>query len=338
MSFQRKWLLAIPVVVVLMAMMWIVARPTEESASRSRSADAGITPPATASTPARTVRVTDSEDPEPAANATAILEAPTPARAREPGPSSVLDRVDLSGRASEVLVEPDDNSPLPPGYITPDLVTLPSANLFIGYDIEGTKYLHFENSILNLSLVPLEVHGTLNPRTNVTDVKQRIYAEDGAYVDRPIGSFFYHPDHEHWHIDAIAEYQLWSVDSEGLIGEPVVAARKASYCLCDDAHFSGDPHPESWPDVPVYGRCETVIQGITPGWIDIYDSNTPGQLIDITGLPDGAYALVSRANPDDVVYESDIRNNIAIPLIEISGDQVFLMRSMPKLPPAFFLS
>lgn len=330
MSFQRKWLLAVPAVIVAMAMVWVVARPTEENAGRSRSADADVTPPATASTPAR---VADSEDPEPAANETAILETPTPARVRGAGPSSVLDRVDLSDRASEVLVEPDDNPPLPPSYIAPDLVTLPSANLFIGYDSEGTKLLHFENSILNQSLMPLEVHGTLNPRTNATDVTQRIYSEDGTYIERPIGSFFYHPDHEHWHIDAIAEYQLWSVDSEGLIGEPVVMARKASYCLRDDAHYSGDPHPESWPDSPVFTRCEAVIQGISPGWMDIYAANTPGQDMDITGLPDGAYALVSRVNPDGVLYESDFQNNIAITLIELSGDHVVLVRSTSILPP-----
>jgi hypothetical protein len=222
---------------VLMAIAWIVARPTEENASRSRSADADITPTATAPRTARTVRVADPEALEPAAE-TANPKTPSPVRIQGPGPSSVFDSVDLSDRASTVLVEPDDNPPLPPGHIAPDLVTLPSANPFIGYNIEGRKYLHFENSILNLSLVPLEVHGTPNPRTNITEVKQRIYAEDGTYVDRPIGSFFYHPDHEHWHIDAIAEYQIWSVDSEGLIGEPVVAARKASYCLRDDAHFS----------------------------------------------------------------------------------------------------
>ncbi len=184
----------------------------------------------------------------------------------------------------------------------------------------------------------LEVHGTLNERTDDTEVKQRIYAEDGSYIERLIGSFFYHPEHEHWHIDAIAEYQLWPVDSEGLVGEPVGTGRKASFCLRDDAPFFDDPRPEKWADFPVFGECNASVQGISPGWIDIYDSNTPGQLIDITGLPDGAYALVSRANPDGVVYEPDIRNNIDITLIEISGDQVFLMRSTSKLPPAFFLS
>ena len=67
--------------------------------------------------------------------------------------------------------------------------------------------------------------------------------------------------------------------------------------------------------------------------MDIYAANTPGQDMDITGLPDGAYALVSRVNPGGVLYKSDVQNNIAITLIELSGDPVIFLRSTSNLPP-----
>ena len=334
MAVQRRWLLAIPAVIAAIAIVWIVARPSGKNAGRSLSLTAqSPSPAATAHTPSQSGRAAGAEVPDAPPAETAIAGAPVRAEARQPGVSAVPDSVDLSDWASEALAEPDPPPPLPPGSIPPDLVALPSGNLFIGYDDEGRRFLHFENSILNQSLMPLEVHGTLNPETNVTDVSQLIYSEDGAYIECPIGSFFYHPDHEHWHIQGIAEYQLWSVDSEGLIGEPVVQARKASYCLRDDARYPFDPHSESWPDDPVFAGCDTVIQGISPGWMDIYAADTPGQDIEITGLADGAYALVSQSNPDRVLYESDFTNNIAVTLIELVGDHVTLLGSTSNLPP-----
>jgi len=121
------------------------------------------------------------------------------------------------------------------------------------------------------------------------------------------------------------------VDSDGALGEPVVLARKASYCLRDDAHYPFDPHPESWPENPIYEECETVIQGISPGWMDIYAADTLGQDLDITGLPDGTYALVSWSHPDRVLYESDFQNNTAVTLIDLADDHVTIVKSTSNL-------
>ena len=61
------------------------------------------------------------------------------------------------------------------------------------------------------------MHGRLNPVFGRIDVFQRIYTDDGAFGEQLVGSFFHHPDHEHWHIADIAKYELWSVDSENLL-------------------------------------------------------------------------------------------------------------------------
>jgi hypothetical protein len=44
--------------------------------------------------------------------------------------------------------------------------------------------------------------------------------------------------------------------------------------------------------------------GISPGWGDIYTWDLPGQYLDITNVPDGAYDVVSIANPDCTLLES----------------------------------
>ena len=43
--------------------------------------------------------------------------------------------------------------------------------------------------------------------------------------------------------------------------------------------------------------------GISPGWGDVYSWDTPDQYIEITGVPDGLYDVVSTANPDGGILE-----------------------------------
>jgi subtilase family serine protease len=49
--------------------------------------------------------------------------------------------------------------------------------------------------------------------------------------------------------------------------------------------------------------------------------------VDITGLPDGEYALRSTTDPEDQLRESDEGNNAAMVYIEIEGNQVSIIDS-----------
>jgi hypothetical protein len=69
---------------------------------------------------------------------------------------------------------------------------------------------------------------------------------------------------------------------------------------------------ELYPFRSVYNTCTEKIQGLTPGWIDIYAYYLPGQSIDISHLPNGVYALTSTANPEGNVHEVDYRNNMGV--------------------------
>ncbi len=51
------------------------------------------------------------------------------------------------------------------------------------------------------------------------------------------------------------------------------------------------------------------MQGLSPNWIDVYEFTLPGQYVDITGLPNGVYALITTVDPDDLIRELRDHNN-----------------------------
>jgi phosphohistidine phosphatase SixA len=208
--------------------------------------------------------------------------------------------------------------------LLPDLQTKPLDELAIRTNAStNQKLLRLTNSILNSGLGPLELHGVHNPETDKTIVTQYIYSQDGTIVEHEAGEFIYHPGHNHWHMENLARYELWSITEDGYIDELVGLTDKVSYCLRDSARV----------DVPGavatqgYSKCDQEIQGISVGWVDIYKFNTAGQYVDITGLPDGLYELRSTADPENQIMELDDTNNTARVLIEIQGSQVKIIEN-----------
>ena len=130
-----------------------------------------------------------------------------------------------------------------------------------------------------------------------------------------------HPTHHHWHFDAMAGYAL--VRPGG--GDPIVSTDKVSFCLRDNRRVAG--RPASTPSR--YGDCEDRLdlQGISPGWADVYGNDLDGQVLDIPdGLPGGVYCLRTVADPHGLIVESDETDNAAQLAIRLAGSDV---RSAP---------
>ena len=70
--------------------------------------------------------------------------------------------------------------------------------------------------------------------------------------------------------------------------------------------------------------------GISPGWGDVYSWDTPDQYIEITGVPDGLYDVVSTANPDGGILESSRADDTARTRICLRGNTVKVMDSGAK--------
>ncbi len=53
------------------------------------------------------------------------------------------------------------------------------------------------------------------------------------------------------------------------------------------------------------------VQGLSPGWADVYSNNLDCQYVDITGVAPGTYQLRIELNPERRMIESNYDNNVA---------------------------
>lgn len=188
----------------------------------------------------------------------------------------------------------------------PDLQTLAPYNLILDRD-HGRTLLRFSNTVANRGRGPLEVFPVNNATDGTTDAYQRLYSHDAfgnGYVvaTRFVGKFVFHPEHNHWHFDDFALYQLRNVAPDGSMGSAVLASSgKVTFCITDNTQIDltiEHAAPQT------YTACGVELpQGLSVGWGDTYAYYLAGQSLDITGLPNGIYWLVSLADPDNVLEE-----------------------------------
>jgi Lysyl oxidase len=92
------------------------------------------------------------------------------------------------------------------------------------------------------------------------------------------GCMLRHPDHKHWHFDAMASYSLRRAGSS----RSLVSRDKVSFCLRDNYKVPGQrvvvPRRH-------FGRCSrSSQQGISSGWVDIYKADLSGQRLGECGI------------------------------------------------------
>jgi Lysyl oxidase len=162
------------------------------------------------------------------------------------------------------------------------------------------KLLRFSNAVPNIGVGTLELYGTVQP-DGTTYAYQRVFNDNGSFSDYLAGTFSFagHEDHNHWHFDDFADYNLRSVTADNGVGAIVATSQKVTFCLMDVTRYSG-----SGPSR--YG-CNN--QGISVGWADVYDRDLSGQWIDVTSAPNGTYWLESVVDPSDRLRELDNVNN-----------------------------
>jgi len=179
----------------------------------------------------------------------------------------------------------------------------------------GTRALRFSTASVNYGFGRLQLEGGAIVG-NQQVVKQRIFRTDGTSWTRDCGYFTYHAAHGHIHFDDWTIFRLRQVTPGGGVGNVVKTGAKTSFCILEIV-----PHNNSLPGhntAPSYSSCGQ-IQGLRPGWADVYGSGLSGQFIDLTDVPDGTYWLEGHVDPDDLVVESNESNNYARVMVAIGS-------------------
>ena len=202
--------------------------------------------------------------------------------------------------------------------LLPDVVIEPQFSFVIRIDttpLPGRTLLRLSTATANIGEGRLEIRARSVIDATQREVVQRIYRSDGSYSERLAGTFTHHAEHGHFHFDDWTRFGLREIGPDGEIGAVVAGGAKQSFCLLDLViHDASNP---SFRRPGFYTTCGADVQGITPGWSDLYNFSLPGQWIDVTGLPSGVYWLEAIVDPDDRVLEADETNNSAGRLVAV---------------------
>ena len=212
---------------------------------------------------------------------------------------------------------------------------------------EYPGYMTLSNATPNIGWGPMEIHGSNScycdtvsvPCSTVTcpdgsfpknKLVQTIYHKNNgtitSYDILTNGVMSYHPTHGHIHVDNWAEFTLRKATSNpDATTWPIIAAgTKVSFCLinlgdcttsygyCRDGNYGDVLTQNDIPNSPfgLVSGCG-VDQGIYVGNLDIYSQELPGMSIDLTGVCNGDYYVVSITDPDNNFIESNETNNWA---------------------------
>jgi hypothetical protein len=219
----------------------------------------------------------------------------------------------------------DSSSGAESSLLLPDLVTSVPAEVYVQYSLAGVKELRFSTLVENIGPGPLQIQGELNERETEAAATQVITTEHGNQEARFAGDLELDEAHGHWHLEKFALFELWPYQPGQTTPATLAGGSKITFCLMDQ--FPVEPGPVNAAPEPTFIECNWRMQGISPGWSEIYDATLPGQSLDIDGLPDGLYTFRATIDPDNNLFESDEDNNAISVVLDIRGDEVEIVAS-----------
>lgn len=268
----------------------------------------------------------------------AVLAAVLVVASVRPADRTASDEEAVDGAPEEAVDAPEEpaaeRTPMArpnPDWLLPNMRSLPARRLQV-VGSGDDRSLRFDAWLANVGVGPMVVRpGAGAGRCPVGQrpahqLIQRDADGDGAFrrgVDpasrsRFAGCMLDHPTHDHWHFDAMAAYLLLPEGED----DAVAQRAKVSFCLRDNERVPGGG---SGVDAPraFFGDCSrNRPQGISPGWVDVYDRTLDGQSLRLPADARGAYCLRLEADPDDLLLESDETDNDATIGIRLRGPEV----------------
>jgi hypothetical protein len=214
-----------------------------------------------------------------------------------------------TGSAPDVPVVNNADEARALGGVLPDVIEEIPQHLQI-QNTGQREFLRYSTTHWNFGDGPLEILGGGQvaacvidgvPYAQCTYATQLIRSAAGDVVaQHPAGVAFFHPEHNHWHQNGVAFFAI-----RAALGGPPVGPTgyKTTFCLVDVDKYGVTPKSRT------YFECNGALQGISVGWGDEYHQSTPGQELDVTGLPSGDYYLTHDADPDQHWVESNEDDN-----------------------------
>lgn len=205
------------------------------------------------------------------------------------------------------------------GTLLPDLTPVAPYDLRFATE-NGETRLRFTATFWNRGQGAFELLADSGERTGDGEYSatQRIFKPGGGYVDRPMGTLFWHAVHDHFHYDEFGSYELELIrptDGSHTVS-PLTLSQKTTFCLRDDERI-GAPAEGPKRATPVYGGCRGLRQGVSVGWADVYRYTLPDQYFNMTGLPAGIYAVRFVVDPHRHFAEMRRENNVSVTIVEL---------------------
>lgn len=221
--------------------------------------------------------------------------------------------------------ESPSTTPEPAADLLPNLRSLPAERISVRRTDDGGRELRFAGILANVGAGPLVVRPDHRGpcRVGQRHASQVVYGDangnaaydvrvDGEAYQLRAGCMLDHPTHKHWHFDAMARYSLHAPGED----RPIVENDKVSFCLRDSRRAPVEAtHPQR------YRQCtRDTVQGISVGWSDVYRPALPGQELPLPdNLADATYCLVTEADPDRLLRESNENDNTAVVGVRITS-------------------
>lgn len=213
----------------------------------------------------------------------------------------------------------------------PNLVPQRPHNLLVADADEGTgtDAIRLATTSENHGAGHLELLGFPPTGPEATSAQQCVAWEGRVCEEREqVGTFEWHAEHQHWHLNDYARYDLRALTPAGVPdmspGGVLATSGKISFCLLDsgDADSAEPPADDPFAQTGFYKGCTGLLQGISRGWADTYGSYLDGQQVVIDAIPDGRYALMITVNPERILRESNYDDNTSHAIIELKDDDV----------------
>ena len=198
---------------------------------------------------------------------------------------------------------------------------------------EGSKRcLRYSFGLANVGDGNFDVRYSGNRSGATFPMTQCIQRTDGPPTRRPAGDGVYHATHGHFHYNDIIFHELLQVtDRTAGTLVPAGGGRKLGYSPADQAIAQWDRFVQAPAGSSGgAGNCEPGTDsrlGMSRGWGDAYRYQRPGNYVEFGTNGDGFYVVRTKADPSDVVLESDESDNTSYAYLRIVGEDVNVLES-----------